>query len=143
MAVLKISRKLTVAAPVMTCHAFWANPQNFKATFDIVEEVIEESETHSRWTFKLPSGKEEIVQMVRTSNPPDTVAWVSAEGAFTFNAGFAFGESSMGGTDMAMEAEIGMGGIQGMMLPAMRPVIEQKVDEVMARFRRAVETPPA
>ncbi|HYE78314.1 MAG TPA: SRPBCC family protein [bacterium] len=139
MAVLKISRKITVAAPRDLCYAFWSDPRNFKATFDVVSEVADISESQSRWTLNLPSGKQEEVVMVRAGSPPDTLAWVSSDSPITFNTGFAFAESSMGGTDMALEAEIGMGGLQGMMLPAMRPVIEQKIDDVLSRFRQAVE----
>ena len=140
MAVLKIVRNVTIKATPEACFNFWNDPTNFKRTFDVVSEVVPEGDNRSRWTLNLPSGKQEEVQMQRSGEFPKGLAWISLEGPITFNTGFAFMPEQDGtATSMALETEIGMGGLQGMMLPAMRPVIEQKIDEVLVRFRGAVE----
>ncbi|MEO7993336.1 MAG: SRPBCC family protein [bacterium] len=137
MASLKINRSLTIAAPVEVCHAFWSDPMNFKRTFDVVVEVVPLDDGRSRWTLNLPSGKQDDVIMMKTDSPGGVLTWSSAPGAITFNTAFVFVPAD-NGTAMTLETEIGMGGLQGMMLPAMRPVIEQRIDTVLERFKQAV-----
>lgn len=139
MAQLNISRHVTIQAAPDTCWAFWSEPLNFVRTFDVVTAAVPVSETRSRWTLNLPSGRQEEVLMERQGNAPESVAWVTVEGPLTFNTSFRFSPAGDGATALALETEIAMGGLQGMMLPAMKPVIEQRIDEVLRRFRETVE----
>lgn len=138
MAMLKITRVLQVGTSPEKCWEFWSNPENFVRTFDTVSAVKVETPERSVWTLNLPSGKQEEVPMQRHGTAPGSLSWVSLGGPITFNTGFSF-RAAGASSEVALETEIGMEGLQGMMLPAMRPVIEQKIDQVLQRFKSAIE----
>jgi len=136
---LKITKHVSVNATPQACWDFWANADNFVKTFDAITAIKRESDTRSVWSLTLPSGKEAEIPMRREGTAPDTVAWITDGGSIIFNSGFQFAPTADGGTDLGLDSEIQMEGLPGLMLPAMKPVIEQRMDEVLRRFKAAVE----
>ena len=132
-----IAKSITVDAAPEACWDFWADPMNFKNTFDAVIDVQVESETRSRWTLQLPSGKTEEIEMQRSGESPEMVQWLSMGGPIGFANAFRFKPSGTG-TSIALDSEIEMDGLQGMMLPAMKPKIEERIGQVLDRFKNVI-----
>lgn len=136
---LKVTKHITVKASPEACWEFWANADNFVKTFDAVTAVKRESDTRSVWSLNLPSGKEAEIPMRREGTAPGTLAWITDGGSIIFNSGFRFTPTADGGTDLGLDSEIQMEGLPGLMLPAMKPVIEQRMDQVLQRFKSVIE----
>ncbi len=136
----------TINKPREEVYAFWRKLENLPSFMKHLESVVEEDDTHSVWTARIPGGigtvtwKAEINQ----EEPDSLLSWSSLPGSTIDNAGEIRFVDAPGGLGTEIHARISYrlpagdaGSVAGKLF---NPMVERLIRADLRRFKSLLET---
>ncbi len=143
---MEVRATFTINKPREEVYAFWRKLENLPSFMKHLESVIEEDNTHSVWTAKIPGGiatltwKAEIISE-ETNNH---LSWSSLPGSAIDNSGEIRFADAPGDRGTEVHARISYrlpagdaGGVAGKLF---NPVVERLIKADLRRFKSLLET---
>lgn len=75
-----VQEAIDVMVPVSTAYNQWTQFESFPEFMGGVESVVQQDDTHLRWTTKVAGQQREFDTVVTEQHPDERVAWKSVDG---------------------------------------------------------------